>query len=770
MLNCLNKIAEIAATEEFKNQFLGGKFGIEKENLRVDEDGHLSLQPHPELLGNKNDHPYITTDFSESQIEMITPPMASVHEAYCMLETIHTIVLENIGDELLWLQSMPPLLPPEAEIEIAKYGVGGEQKEIYRQFLADTYGRQRLLISGVHFNFSLPESLLHQLHQGLEQSLNFEMFRAEIYLRMVRNFTRYRWLLVWLLGKSPTVHEDFTVKSLQTGEQAPIDCDDSLSIRTCPAGYRNKDALYPDFSSVSAWKKSMQVFIDEDKLSSEKELYAPIRIKFEPDQERISHLEVRVIDLDPFAKIGINEIDLHFVHLFLLFCLLLNEDDGFGAQQQEIVNANQDKISCHGLGNDVLLTDFTGQEVTPKVWAGMLLTKMEKMFSPLNLSGHGLYSLVLAKFSALLESPDLHPARLLLQGVASQGYVLFHMDKARNFKAESLAQGFRFYGNEDLELSTQLLLKEAVLQGIEFEIIDRQENFVRFTKDGVDRFVMQATRTCLDNYSSVLMMENKLVTKNVLSMHGLRVPQGRHYTTPAVAQADFVQFQNRAIVVKPKSTNFGLGITILKANNDLELFRKAVEIAFGYDNTILIENFEAGREFRFFVLNDEVVGVLLRVPANVKGDGTHSIRELVEYKNSDPLRGKGYRTPLEKIELGDAEEMFLTLQQLDFDYIPEVEEIVFLRENSNISTGGDSIDYTDKIDPTYKALAVKACQALDVVVTGLDMMIPNIKVPATTDNYAIIEMNFNPAIHIHCYPFQGENRPLNKLIIDALWT
>ncbi|OQY15965.1 MAG: hypothetical protein B6I36_11260, partial [Desulfobacteraceae bacterium 4572_35.1] len=423
-----------------------------------------------------------------------------------------------------------------------------------------------------------------------------------------------------------------------------------------------------------AWKKSMQVFIDEDKLSSEKELYAPIRIKFEPDQERISHLEVRVIDLDPFAKIGINEIDLHFAHLFLLFCLLLNENGDFGTQQQEIVNANQDKISCHGLGNDVLLTDFTGQEVTPKVWAGMLLTKMEKMFSPLNLSGHGLYSLVLAKFSALLESPDLHPARLLLQGVASQGYVSFHMDKARNFKAESLAQGFRFYGNEDLELSTQLLLKEAVLQGIEFEIIDRQENFVRFTKDGVDRFVMQATRTCLDNYSSVLMMENKLVTKNVLSRHGLRVPQGRH------------------------------------------------------------------------------------------------IRELVEYKNSDPLRGKGYRTPLEKIELGDAEEMFLTLQQLDFDYIPEVEEIVFLRENSNISTGGDSIDYTDKIDPTYKALAVKACQALDVVVTGLDMMIPNIKVPATTDNYAIIEMNFNPAIHIHCYPFQGENRPLNKLIIDALWT
>jgi glutamate--cysteine ligase len=316
--------------------------------------------------------------------------------------------------------------------------------------------------------------------------------------------------------------------------------------------------------------------------------------------------------------------------------------------------------------------------------------------------------------------------------------------------------------------SFQLLLKEAVRRGIDFEILDRKENFVRLTKDGRNEYVMQATRTSLDNYSSVLMMENKLVTKKVLKEHKIRVPGGGHYTKAEEALLDFSLFEICPIVVKPKSTNFGIGITILKENNDYSVFERAVEIAFEQDDSILIEGFEEGREFRFFVINDEVVGILHRVPANVKGNGVCTITELVQQKNQDPLRGKGYRTPLEKIALGEAEEMFLKSQNLDFNSIPGKDEVVYLRENSNISTGGDSIDYTDEIHPSYKEIAVRAAQALDVKITGLDMMIPDIKIPATEDNYAIIEMNFNPAIHIHCYPYLGRNRKLNQRILDAL--
>ena len=168
------------------------------------------------------------------------------------------------------------------------------------------------------------------------------------------------------------------------------------------------------------------------------------------------------------------------------------------------------------------------------------------------------------------------------------------------------------------------------------------------------------------------------------------------------------------------------------------------------------------------MIGDEVVGILHRVPANVTGDGFRTVSELVELKNQDPLRGKGYRTPLEKIQLGEAEAMFLKPQHKDFETIPVSGEIVYLRENSNISTGGDSIDFTDDIPDSYKRIAIRAAKALNVKITGLDMIIPDLTAEATDDNYAIIELNFNPAIHIHCHPFHGKNRKLNEKLMDVL--
>ena len=344
----------------------------------------------------------------------------------------------------------------------------------------------------------------------------------------------------------------------------------------------------------------------------------------------------------------------------------------------------------------------------------------------------------------------------------------FTFKRANEYLANSRDKSYQFHGLEDMELSTQLLLREAVKRGVSLEILDRNENFVRLKKEENTQYVKQATKTSLDNYASILAMENKLVTKKILEEYGIRVPKGLEYTSAEVAKADFVFHQGKPVVIKPNQTNFGLGITILKENTDEETFRRAVDIAIEHDTTILIEEFIAGREFRIFVIGNEVVGILHRVPANVTGDGVKSIRELVELKNQDPLRGKGYRTPLEKIRLEEAEAMFLKQQSKDFETIPAAGEVVYLRENSNISTGGDSIDFTDGIPDSYKQIAVRAAQALNVKITGLDMIIPDVSAEATDDNYSIIELNFNPAIHIHCHPFKGKNRKLNEKLMDAL--
>ncbi|MGL5729605.1 MAG: bifunctional glutamate--cysteine ligase GshA/glutathione synthetase GshB, partial [Bacteroidales bacterium] len=387
---------------------------------------------------------------------------------------------------------------------------------------------------------------------------------------------------------------------------------------------------------------------------------------------------------------------------------------------------------------------------------------------PYNIWSNRIYADVWKKISELTFNPDMRCGIEVYKGCMDEGYLNYFLRKSQRYKAESVEKGYQFHGLEDMELSTQLILKAAVRRGIQFEIIDRKENFIRLFNREKEECIVQATKTGLDNYVSILKMENKAVTKLLLDRKGIHTPAGKEYSDPINAFHDYGFFKNESVVVKPKSTNFGIGITILKYPYKQEDFEWSIKQAFKHDSNVLIERFAPGKEYRFLVIENEVVGVLHRVPANVTGDGIRTIRQLVEIKNLDPLRGRGYRTPLEKIRLGKDEEMFLKLQGLDFESIPNKGETIFLRENSNISTGGDSIDYSDQMHESYKAIAIRATRVLNVAITGVDIMITDINSEANVTNYAIIEMNFNPAIHIHCYPYKGENRHANDKVLDAL--
>jgi len=744
------------------NIWLDGLFGLEKENIRVDRTGNLALTPHPEVFGNKLRHPYITTDFSESQVEMITPPLQDIKQAIGFLETIYDIVSLELKDEYLWPQSIPPILPADQHIPIAQYDEDGKEARQYREFLAEKYGPKNQLFSGIHFNFSYSEQLLQLLYQKSDQAISFDEFKDEIYLKTIRQMLRHRWLYVLLFGCSPVVDPTFELRCKQS--PYPVETDVvALSIRNSCFGYQNFDDLFPDYSSVLAYRKSIDQMIQEGKITASKELYSPVRPKFLNGPDHISYLEFRFIDIDPLSKAGISAQALQFLHSLALHGLLSDETGSFGDVEQTEANRYHTGVALYGLDTE----SKTGKKY--RVWdkGSVLIENMKDTFAAFEIDNpEYIEAIGLAEF--LIKNHKSRKVHRVLSGVLQKGYIPFHIEKAAQYLNESIDNSYNFHGFEDLELSTQLLLREAVKRGIKIEILDRKENFVRLMKDGNVQYVKQATKTSLDSYANILAMENKLVTKRILAEHGIRVPAGNEYTDLARAIADFSVFQGKAVVVKPNQTNFGLGISILKENLDRETFERAVEIAFEYDTTILIEEFVSGKEFRFFVIHDEVVGILHRVPANVKGDGIRTVSELVELKNQDPLRGKGYRTPLEKIQLGEAEAMFLKMQGMDFDTVPKNGETVYLRENSNISTGGDSIDFTDDIPDSYKQVAIRAAHALNVVITGLDIIIPDIMAEANDLNYAIIELNFNPAIHIHCHPFKGKNRKLNEKLMDAL--
>ncbi len=319
-----------------------------------------------------------------------------------------------------------------------------------------------------------------------------------------------------------------------------------------------------------------------------------------------------------------------------------------------------------------------------------------------------------------------------------------------------------------LELSTQLLIHEARRRGVAVEIVDPEDNFLRLERGGRVEYVKQATRTSADTYISALIMENKEVTKRVLRDAGLPVPGGSAVGSLSEAAAAWPAFEGRSVVIKPRSTNFGQAVTILHRARWEPDGREAVERAFAEDGVVLLEEFVSGPEYRFLVIGGEAIAVLHRIAANVTGDGVHTIRDLVEEKNRDPRRGAGYVKPLEKLRLDGVELAHLAAQGLSPDAVPAAGQTVYLRENSNISTGGDSLDLTDEVHAGYKEAAVRAAAAVGARICGADVIIPDIHAEPVPGSFSIIELNFNPALHIHAFPYKGANRRPEAHVLDLL--
>ena len=716
---------------------LKGRFGLEKENVRVDRQGRLTLSEHPESFGDRETHPYIKTDFSESQVEMITPACQTIDEAYDFLSNLQDIVsieLEKRG-EYLWTSSNPPVVPKEDEL-IPIAHMENPEEESYRIRLGAKYGRKKQLMSGIHYNFSFSEELMQPLYNEFGEGLGYREFKDQIYLKVVRNILRHRNLMVKIMGASPVFHHSYLDFCRENVSQIG---DDSYfqpgvpSIRNSKCGYRNLREFTISYASISHYISDLQRLIEEKELMNEKEYYGPVRLKAGKKGDTlqqlleggIEYLELRLFDLNPFYKNGISKQMLYFIHAFNLFMLFLEEE--------QKLNEEQLLLGMQRLYQDMELT-----------WAA------EAVDWALSLYQH----------------PEESYAERIIQAIKGDSYIMFHMKQSYAFLQESKATSFQLSGYEDMELSTQIVMKEAIAKGLKVDVLDRGENFIRLSDSQHIEYVKQATKTSLDSYSTVLIMENKLVTKEVLKQAGIRVPSGESYDSVEEAMQDYDRHGHSRIVIKPKNTNFGIGITIFTTEYDREDYRRACEIAFQYDHTILIEEFVQGKEYRFLVLGNEVAGILRRVPANVTGDGCSTIKELVERKNEDPLRGRGHRTPLEQIQLGEIEAMFLHQQGRDFSTVPAEDEVVYLRENSNISTGGDSIDQTDEIHDCYKEIAIKAAKAAGAVICGVDMIIGDVG----KEDASVIELNFNPAIHIHCYPFKGENRRIGQKIIELLFS
>ena len=438
-----------------------GLRGIERETLRVDRHGHLALTPHPRALGAALTHAQITTDYSESLLEFITPAEPDIGIALERLDAIHRYAYTKLGDELLWSQSMPGALPAEAEIPIAWYGSShiGMLKHVYRRGLALRYGKSMQCIAGIHYNFSLAEALwrvLQEAEAAPGSGMTALDYQSESYIALIRNFHRYSWLLMYLFGASPAMEAGFLrgrPHELQSLAADTLYLPHATSLRMSDLGYKNNAQAglmppyntlhdymaglaravrqpYPPYEKIGMRRDGQWVQLNTNLLQIENEFYATIRPKrVIHSGERplealcargVQYIEVRCLDVDPFQPLGIGLQASRFLDAFLLFCALDHSAPTDEAENRENA-ANFAAVVKRGRAPGLRL-QRNGAAVGLRAWGLELLERIGAAAAVLDAQRDGAaHAQALQAQAAKLEDPELTPSAQVLAALRANG-------------------------------------------------------------------------------------------------------------------------------------------------------------------------------------------------------------------------------------------------------------------------------------------------------------------------------------------------------------
>jgi glutamate--cysteine ligase len=447
---------------------LGICCGIEKESLRAQPSGALALTPHPLALGSALTHPSITTDFSESQVELVTGVHQGVQAAIDELTHIHQFTyrsLQELGDEMLWVSSMPCGLPTDETIPVARFGSSnvGRAKSVYRLGLSHRYGRRMQTISGIHYNWSFPGVTSDQ------------------YFAQIRNFRRQAFLLLYLFGASPAVCSSFVAgrqHELQQLSTSTMYMPYGTSLRMGRLGYQSdaQASLAVSYNSLEGYAASLQDALtrpypayekvgiqnpggdynqlDTTLLQIENEFYGTIRPKrvifpgerpLHALRERgVEYIEVRLMDLDPFEAVGITAQTIRFLDVFLLHCLT-SASPPDSPEEIAALARNQHRTAARGREPGLLL-ERGGSEVTLTDWGSEIVAECAPIAAALD-AAHGTtdYSAALAAATVGLNDASSLPSARVLAAMAEDhdnSFVKFVHAQSEKTKATLLSLPF----------------------------------------------------------------------------------------------------------------------------------------------------------------------------------------------------------------------------------------------------------------------------------------------------------------------------------------
>ncbi|MEO0442648.1 MAG: glutamate--cysteine ligase [Pseudomonadota bacterium] len=441
--------------------------GLEKESLRVSPQGTLANSAHAETLGSALTHPHITTDYSEALLEFITSPSGNIEQLIRTLDELHRYTYQCISKEVLWVNSMPCMLSHDSKIPIAQYGSSnsGQMKSIYRIGLGHRYGRAMQTIAGIHFNFSVSDQFWRFLKDQDKSILSLKDYKTHGYFRLIRNFRRYFWLLLYLFGAAPGVCHSFIqhrqhqlvpvgddhyslhtpyATSLRMGDLGyQSSAQESLVITyNCLQTYANTlcqaiTKTHPGYASLGVKDKNDNYLqLNDSLLQIENEFYSVIRPKRTAASGQtalnaltsggVEYIEVRCLDLNPYEPVGIGAGQIRFLDIFLLFCLMEDSPESDEREHQHL-QENQRRMVYRGRDPELMLYHF-GQERPARQWGNALFQQFQVIANLLDTAegGHH-YQDALVNEKQKLSNERLTPSARILEDMREQGITFYRL-------------------------------------------------------------------------------------------------------------------------------------------------------------------------------------------------------------------------------------------------------------------------------------------------------------------------------------------------------